>query len=80
MNPSQPSGIPSQGKEKKLLEQYREALRNRHYSLRTEQTYISWVRQFILHHNKRHPREMGVAEINDFITSLANQKTVSAST
>jgi integron integrase len=80
MNSSQPSGIPSQGKEKKLLEQYREALRNRHYSLRTEQTYISWVRQFILHHNKRHPREMGVAEINDFITSLANQKTVSAST
>jgi len=67
-------------KGKKLLDQYRESLRNRHYSIRTEKTYISWVRQYILHHNKRHPREMGVAEINDFITFLVNQKTVSAST
>ena len=68
----------SQGK--KLLDQYSEALRNRHYSLRTEKTYISWVRQYILYHGKRHPREMGVTEINDFITFLVNQKTISAST
>jgi len=68
------------GKGKKLLEQYSEALRNRHYSLRTETTYASWVRQYILYHQKRHPREMGVAEINDFITYLVNHKTVSAST
>jgi integron integrase len=68
------------GKGKKLLEQYSEFLRNRHYSLRTEKTYIGWVRQYILYHNKRHPREMGVAEINDFITHLVNRKTVSAST
>jgi len=67
-------------KGKKLLDQYSEALRNRHYSLRTEKTYLSWVRQYILYHNKRHPREMGPAEINDFITSLVNQRTVSAST
>lgn len=72
-----PEGAP---KGKKLLDQYREALRNRHYSLRTEKTYIGWVRQYILHHGKGHPREMGVSEINDFITSLVNQKTVSAST
>jgi integron integrase len=65
---------------KKLLDVYREALRNRHYSLRTEQTYISWVRQFILYHKKRHPRDMGTAEINDFITHLVNQRIVSAST
>ena len=65
---------------KKLLDQYGEFLRNRHYSLRTEKTYIGWVRQYILFHNKRHPREMGVAEINDFITYLVNQKSVSAST
>src|SRR5688572_22811499 len=70
----------SAGKAKKLLDQYSEFLRNRHYSLRTEKTYIGWARQYILYHNKRHPREMGVAEINDFITYLANQKTVSAST
>lgn len=66
--------------EKKLLDLYSEALRNRHYSLRTEETYISWVRQFILYHHKRHPREMGSAEINDFITHLVNQRTVAAST
>lgn len=72
--------IPAAGKEKKLLDQYSEALRNRHYSLRTEKTYVSWVRQYILYHNKRHPREMGVAENNDFITWLVNQKTVSSST
>ncbi|MCI0549738.1 MAG: integron integrase [Anaerolineae bacterium] len=72
--------IPPATPGKKLLEQYSETLRNRHYSLRTERTYISWVRKYILHHNKRHPREMGVAEINDFITYIVNQKTVSAST
>jgi integron integrase len=80
MKPSSPQSVSSTGKGKKLLDQYREALRNRHYSLRTEKTYISWVRQYILHHNKRHPREMGVTEINNFITFLVNQKTVSAST
>jgi integron integrase len=81
-NPSQPPAVSptGSGKPKKLLEQYSEVLRNRHYSLRTEKTYIGWVRQFILHHHKRHPREMGVTEINDFITSLANHRTVAAST
>jgi integron integrase len=77
---SQPASHSPVPKPKKLLEQYSEALRNRHYSLRTEETYVGWVRQFILYHNKRHPREMGVAEINDFVTHLVNQKSVSAST
>jgi integron integrase len=77
---SPPSNVPPGGKAKKLLDQYSEFLRNRHYSLRTEKTYIGWVRQYILYHNKRHPREMGVAEINEFVTHLVNQKTVSAST
>jgi integron integrase len=63
-----------------LLDRYSEALRNLHYSLRTERTYLGWVRQFILYHNKRHPREMGAPEINAFITDLVNQKNVSAST
>jgi integron integrase len=82
-NPSKPTSswpFSPAPKEKKLLDQYSEALRNRHYSLRTEKTYISWVRQYILYHKKRHPREMGVPEINDFISHLVNQKTVSAST
>jgi integron integrase len=73
-------GIPPAPKGKKLLDQYSEALRNRHYSLRTEKTYSSWVRQYILYHNKRHPREMREPEINDFITHLVNLKNVSAST
>jgi integron integrase len=67
-------------KGKKLLEQYSEILQSLHYSRRTEKTYLSWVRQYILYHNKRHPREMGVAQINEFITYLASQKNVSAST
>ncbi len=67
-------------KEKKLLDQYSEVLRNLHYSARTEKTYISWVRKYILYHNKRHPREMGTRQINEFITSLANQKNIAAST
>ena len=70
----------SSTKGKKLLEQYSEALRNRHYSLRTEQTYLSWVRQYILYHGKRHPREMGPKEINAFITYLVKQKNIAAST
>jgi len=65
---------------KKLLDLYRDAMRVRHYSHRTEVTYISWVRQFILFHQKRHPREMGEEEINAFITHLANRKNVAAST
>ena len=79
---SKPSSLPTPSlpRPKKLLDRYSEALRNLHYSLRTEETYIAWVRQFILYHNKRHPAEMGVAEINDFVTHLVNQKSVAAST
>ncbi|MFH2102480.1 MAG: integron integrase [Chloroflexota bacterium] len=65
---------------KKLLDQYRETLRNRHYSPRTADTYLSWARQYILFHNKRHPRQMAVPEINAFITYLVNERNVSAST
>jgi integron integrase len=69
---------PSTGK--KLLEQLSDQLRIKHYSLRTENTYISWVRQYILFHNKRHPRDMGAEEINTFISYLALEKKVAAST
>src|SRR5687767_3676252 len=65
---------------KKLLEQLSDQLRTRHYSLRTEYTYSSWVRQYILFHNKRHPRDMGTDEINAFISHLALEKKVAAST
>ncbi|MBI1793890.1 MAG: integron integrase [Chloroflexi bacterium] len=65
---------------KKLLDQYREALRSKHYSRRTEETYIAWVRRYIRFNNMRHPKEMNIPEINAFITHLATQKNVAAST
>jgi len=64
----------------KLLEQLREALRSRHYSRRAEQTYVMWVKRFILFHNVRHPAEMAEPEINAFLTHLAVKEKVSAST
>lgn len=65
---------------KKLLDQLREALRLKHYSYRTEQAYVDWVRRFILFHNKRHPAEMGAPEIQAFLAHLAVEGNVSAST
>lgn len=64
----------------KLLEDLRGAIRVRHYSRRTEESYIKWVRKFILFHHKRHPLEMGEREINAFLTHLAVKENVSAST
>lgn len=64
----------------KLLDQLREALRSRHYSRRTEQTYCHWVKKYIYFHNIRHPAEMAEAEVNAFLTHLAVKENVSAST
>jgi integron integrase len=63
----------------KLLEQVRRECRIRHYSPRTEQAYVSWVRRFIVFHGKQHPRDLGEADVTAFLTSLASQG-VSAST
>ena len=65
---------------KKLLDQVRDTIRLKHYSYKTEQTYVGWIRRYILFHNKRHPKEMGAAEIEAFLTHLAVEKQVSAST
>lgn len=64
----------------RLLDRLRLALRSRHYSRRTEKTYLMWVRRFIFFHNVRHPAEMAEVEINAFLTYLAVEKRVSAST
>ena len=64
----------------KLLDQVREAIRTRHYSRRTEESYVAWIRRFILFHGKRHPSEMGRSEISRFLSSLAVEAKVSAST
>jgi integron integrase len=64
----------------KLLDQVRIEIRLRHLSYRTEQAYVHWIRRFILFHGKRHPREMGAVEVSAFLTHLAVERTVSAST
>lgn len=70
MSPEQP----------KLLDQVRALIRTMHYSIRTEQAYVDWTRRFILFHQKRHPAEMGKAEIEAFLTHLAVEGRVAAST
>jgi integron integrase len=64
----------------KLLDQVREVLRMKHYSLRTEQAYVNWIKRYIFFHDKRHPAEMGEAEIRTFISDLASKRSVAAST
>jgi integron integrase len=68
------------GSNPKLLHQVRDVIRRKHYSIRTEQTYTDWIRRFILFHEKRHPQEMAEAEITQFLTSLARDGKVAAST
>ena len=62
----------------KLLEQLRREIRVRHYSIRTEHSYVDWVKRFILFHNKKHPKDMGAAEINRFLSHLASDRNVAA--
>ena len=64
----------------RLLEVVRERIRYRHFSYRTEQAYIGWVRRYIGFHGRRHPREMGAPEIESFLNHLANERNVAAST
>ena len=67
-----------------MLDQLREVLRCKHYSLRTEEAYLYWVKSFIRWHDRnsqvRHPREMGAAEVEQFLTMLTTQRNVSVST
>jgi len=64
----------------KLLDRMREAIRVKHYSLATERTYIHWAKRFIYFHGKRHPAAMGAQEVEAFLSALATELTVSAST
>ena len=63
-----------------LLDELKAAIRIRHYSRRTEEAYWGWIRRYIVFNGKRHPREMGEAELQSFLTYLAMQEHVSAST
>jgi len=75
--PYSPSQTPTKPR---LLDHVREVLRRRHYSLRTEQSYVDWIKRFILFHCKRHPAQMGKAEVTVFLTHLAVRRDVAAST
>ena len=64
----------------KLLDQVRHVIRKKHYSIRTEQAYTDWIKKFILFHGKKHPKDMGESEISEYISYLAVEKNVAAST
>ena len=72
--------IAGEPRQPKLLDRVRTAIRTRHYSLRTEEAYVGWVRRYVVFHNKRHPLEMGEHEINAFLSHLAVHGRVAAST
>ena len=77
-----PTSLPdkSESAKPKFLAQVRTILRTRHYSLRTEEAYLGWIRRFILFHGKRHPQEMGGAEVAAFLNYLAGERAVAAAT
>jgi integron integrase len=64
----------------RLLDALRDRIRLKHYSIRTEQAYVAWVRRFVLFHGKRHPRDMGCAEVEAFLSELASTRRVTAAT
>ncbi len=64
----------------KLLDRVRQVIRLKHYSYRTEQTYVDWIRRYILFHNKQHPKDMGIREVEAFLSHLAVVNNVAAST
>jgi len=74
------SSLPAERAQPRLLEQVRNTIRRRHYSYRTEQAYVHWIKRYIYFHGKRHPGEMGADEVTAFLTHLARDRSVAAST
>ena len=64
----------------KLLDQVRDTIRKKHYSIRTEQAYIEWIKRYILFHGKRHPKDIEGGEISQYLSCLATNQHVAAST
>src|SRR5207247_656437 len=71
---------PAEASKPKFLDQIRQLMRLRHYSLRTEEAYVGWIRRYILFHGKRHPRELDEKHVSEFLSSLAINGGVAAST
>lgn len=67
-------------KPKKLLDQVSDSIRRKQYSHRTERAYVNWIRQYILFHDKKHPKDMGTVEVEKFLTYLAVERNIAAST
>ena len=72
------SGYASIAQPPRLLDQVRNRIRTLHYSLRTEESYVHWIKHFIVFNGRRHPREMGRAELEAFLTFLAVERHVAA--
>ena len=70
----------SEAKSPRLLDQVRDAIRRRHYSYRTEQAYAYWIRRFIYFSDKRHPKDLGAAEVTEFLNHLARDRNVASAT
>lgn len=68
------------GRSTRLLDQVRELIRIRHYSLRTEQAYVQWIRRYIRFHGMRHPKDLGAEELTAFLSHLAVRRNVAAAT
>ncbi len=64
----------------RLLDQVRHVLRRKHYSLRTEEAYVGWIRRYVFFHHTHHPRDLNAADVESFLTDLAVQQHVAAST
>ncbi len=82
MGDPRPAGteVEDPAKPPRLLDRLRREIRVRHYSLRTEMAYVDWVKRFILFHGKRHPSQLGIGEVESFLSNLALERKVSAST
>ena len=78
--PPSSASVPTGGSQPKLLARVRHAIRVRHYSRRTEEAYVHWIRRYIVFHGKAHPSTLGASEISAFLTWLAIRRRVSAST
>jgi integron integrase len=80
METNTPSPAGPNRRQPKLLDRARSEIRVRHYSIRTEEAYLAWIRRFLRFHHMQHPRDMGAEEVNRFLTHLAVDKHVAAST
>ena len=78
--PDKPTANAAPSKPPMLLDVVRERIRALHYSRRTEEAYVQWIRRFVQYHGRRHPREMGAPEVEAFLSHLANARNVAANT